>query len=67
MRTTEELCIKKLNAAIMGIKAGTIEPRDANCGFLFKNLKPLNEGMHDDLMKKYVEALAVNKDRYHSS
>jgi len=62
-KSVEEICIQKLKSGIKGIQNGTKLPKDANCGFLFKKLKPLNEGMHDDLMNDYrAVMIEYNKD-----
>lgn len=53
MKSIEELSIEKIQAGMRAIKSGSKTPAEANCGFFFKKLKPLNEGMHDDLMKEY--------------
>ena len=59
MGTTEELCISKIEGAIRGIKLGTKKPEDTNIGSLFHRLQPLNQGMYEDLLVKYM---AVKKD-----
>jgi len=58
-KTTEEICIQKIESGIRGIKNMTKTPQEANCGFFFKKLQPLNEGMYDELLVKYI---AVTKD-----
>lgn len=61
-KSTEEICIERIEAGIRGIKNGTKTPQEANCGSLFIKLKPLNEAMYDDLMGKYKVAMeAYNK------
>lgn len=59
---TEEICIKKINAGIRAIKNKTKTIQEANCGFFFNKLKPLNEGMYDELIAKYIEATNEIKD-----
>lgn len=52
-KSTEDICIQKIESGIRAIKNGTKKPSEANCGFFFTKLKPLNEGMYDDLMNDY--------------
>lgn len=51
--STEDMCIRKIEAGIRGIKNGTKSPKDAEVGKWLAKLKPLNEGMYDDLLAKY--------------
>lgn len=57
MKTIEELSIEKIKAGMRAIKSGSKTPAEANCGFFFAKLKPLNEGMHEDLMKEYKQVM----------
>lgn len=52
-KSVEEICIQKIESGIKAIKNGTKTPQEAKCGGLFAKLKPLNEGMYDDLMNNY--------------
>jgi len=52
-KSTEDLCIQKIESGIKGIKNGSKTPKEANCGFFFKKLQLLNEGMYEDLMNNY--------------
>ena len=64
-KSIEEICIQKIEAGIRAIKNGTKTPQQANCGTFFIKLKPLNEGMHDDLMNNYKVVVAqynIDKD-----
>lgn len=66
-KTTEELCIQKIESGIRSIKNKTKTPKDANCGFFFAKLKPLNEGMYDELMNDYKAVmLEHNKNKDNS-
>lgn len=56
---SEDLYIKNIENAIRSLKFTTKEPKDLNVGFNLTKLKPLNEGMHDELMTKYKTALEV--------
>ena len=57
--SSEDLYIKNIENAIRALRIGSKEPKDLNVGHNFTKLKPLNEGMHDDLMGKYKTALEV--------
>lgn len=60
--TTEDLLIKNIESAIRKIRNGTLQPSQSNIGSLFNRLKPLNPGMHDELMNSYKAVLkARNK------
>ena len=62
-KSTEELCIQKIESGIRAIKNKTKTPKEVNCSFFFTKLKPLNEGMHDDLMNNYkIVVIEFNKD-----
>lgn len=54
--STEELCIRKIESGIRGLKNGSKTPQEANCGFFLNKLQPLNEGMYQELLGKYVQA-----------
>ena len=53
----EEQLVRKLRGIISAIKLGNILPKDAGAGSLFLKLKPLNLGMHDELMGEYKKVL----------
>lgn len=55
----QEQLIKKITGGIMGIKNGTKEPKDVAPHL--NRLKEINEGMYQDYLKKYTEALASRK------
>ena len=46
--STEELCIRKIESGIRGIKNGTKTPEETRVGYFLTRLQPLNEGMHQD-------------------
>lgn len=54
--STEDICISKINGGIRGIKNGTKTPEEANVGYFLNKLQPLNEGMYQELLGKYVQA-----------
>ena len=60
---TEDICIRNIEAAIRGIKMGTKKPEDvgASVKINLERLKPLNEGMHEDLMSKYKKVVEGTK------
>lgn len=55
----EELLIKKVKGGIFGVKNGTKDP--AEIGHFLNRLKPLNEGMYDELFGEYQKALENRK------
>jgi hypothetical protein len=57
--STEELCIKRIESGIRGISNGTKRPEETKVGYFLNKLQPLNEGMYQELLKKYVD---VKKD-----
>lgn len=67
MASTEELCIKKIRSGMIGIKSDKITPKDANCGYFFKQLKPLNEGMYEDLISEYKIVMKKYNERNYGS
>lgn len=54
---SEDLYIKNIENGIRAIRLGTKEPKDVNVGINLTKLKPLNEGMHDELLKKYKNVI----------
>ena len=63
-KSVEELCIQKIESGIRAITYGTKTPQEAKCGSMFLRLKPLNEGMYDDLMIKYTKAVSQHKEKH---
>ena len=57
----EELLIKRVKGGILGIKNGTKQATEV--APLLNRLKELNEGMYDDLLKDYKNALEVRKEK----
>ena len=55
----QEVLIKKITGGIMGIKNGTKQPSDV--APLLNKLKNINEGLYEDYLKKYTQALALRK------
>lgn len=54
---SEDLYIKNIENGIRAIRMGTKEPKDVNVGYNLTKLKPLNEGMYDELLKKYKNVM----------
>lgn len=50
----EEIYIKNIQNGIRAIKLGTKTPAEANVGVNLNKLKPLNEGMYQEYLAKYV-------------
>ena len=64
-KSSEDICIQKIESGMRCIKNKTKTPKDANCGFFFAKLKPLNEGMYEELMNNYKAVMLEynnNKD-----
>jgi len=55
----EQELVKKIRGGILGIKNGTKEPKEV--GPLLNKLKPLNEGMYEELLKEYKKVLEARK------
>jgi len=55
---SEDLYIKNIKNGIRGIRLGTRTPQEANVGSQFTKLKPLNEGMYEELMGEYKKVVA---------
>jgi hypothetical protein len=53
--------IRKITGGISGIKNKTKTPAEAKLGSLFKSLKEINIGQHDELMNNYKAALETLK------
>lgn len=63
--TTEDIYIRKIEAHTRAIRMGTKKPVEVaqDIASAFARLKPLNEGMHDELMSKYKKVLEDSKNR----
>ncbi|GIV43927.1 MAG: hypothetical protein KatS3mg035_1050 [Bacteroidia bacterium] len=55
----QDQLIKKIKGGIIGIKNGTKEPKEI--APLLNRLKAVNEGMYEDLLKEYKQALENRK------
>lgn len=54
--TCEEIYVRKIESGIRLIEHGKA-PKDAQVGIWLNKLKPLNQGLYDDLLGKYKEIL----------
>lgn len=59
-KSTEELVVTKVENGIRSIKLGTKKPEDVDIYLYLEKLKNLNEGLHEELLKKYKKTLALN-------
>ncbi len=53
----EHLLIKKIEGGIRAIRFGHASGSELSIGSWLAKLKPLNEGMYDELLSKYAEAV----------
>lgn len=53
----EELYVKHIECGTRAIKLGTKEPNEANVGKYLNKLKPLNDGLYEDLMNRYKKVI----------
>lgn len=62
----EEFLIKQIENTIRGIKLGNKKPMDVTkrCNGHLERLKPLNPGMHDDLLGKFVSQCKVYNEKH---
>jgi hypothetical protein len=61
--SSEDICIRKAKAGTTAIKNGTKTPQEAEVGKFLNRLKPLNEGMYDELLTEYKAVMELyNKD-----
>jgi hypothetical protein len=51
--TSEELCVKNIEAGIRAIRLRTKSPKEAGVGFSLNRLKDLNLGLYEDYLAKY--------------
>ena len=51
--TSEELCVKNIEAGIRAIRLRTKSPKEAGVGFSLNRLKDLNLGLYEDYLVKY--------------
>jgi hypothetical protein len=51
--TSEELCVKTIEAGIRAIRLRTKSPKEAGVGFSLNRLKDLNLGLYEDYLAKY--------------
>ena len=57
----EDQLVKNIENGIRGLKLGTKKPSELNLNYQLNKLKSINEGLADDLNKKYIEAVKNSK------
>jgi len=53
----EEICIKKIENGIRGIRLKTKTPKEANVGYFLNKLLASNEGMYEHYLEKYMKVM----------
>lgn len=53
----EQLYIKRIENGLRGLRLGTKTQENCQCGKYLNKLKPLNQGMYDELLEKYQKQL----------
>jgi hypothetical protein len=53
----EQELIRKITGKTHGIRTGSLTPEDAGVGRLLNLLKPINEGMYEELLNRYRQAV----------
>lgn len=64
-KTCEEIYIGRVEGGIRSIRMGTKTPNEAQVGMWLNKLKPLNIGMHDDLLEKYKNIMKEYEKKKH--
>jgi len=59
--STEDLCIKNIEAGIRALRLRTKTPKETNVGFNLNKLKEVNIGMYEEYLAKYKVALEEYK------
>jgi hypothetical protein len=59
----EDLCIKKIEGGIRGIRLGNKNPTDVRVGLFLDKLKKLNEGMYEDYLEKYKNVMKLHEQK----
>jgi len=60
----EQIYIKNIENAIRSIKLGSKKPSEVNVSANMVRLKAVNEGMHDELMQKYKQAVTDYNNKH---
>jgi len=55
--TIEECYVKHIECGTRAIKLGAKDPSEANVGKYLNKLKPINDGLYEDLMERYKKVL----------
>ncbi len=61
-KTYEDELIKKIESGIRALRLRTKEPKDTGCAMALNKLKEINQGMYDEFLGKYKNALAEYKN-----
>ena len=61
--STEDIYIKNIENGIRSIRLGSKTPQEANVNSNLQKLKMVNEGMYDELNKKYVNVVKDYNNR----
>jgi hypothetical protein len=64
-KSCEEIYISRIEAGIRSIRMGTKTPNEAQVALWLNKLKPLNDGMHDDLLEKYKRTMKEYEKKKH--
>lgn len=59
----EELCIRKIEGGIRGIRLGTKKPIEAKVGQFLDKLKKSNEGMYEEYLEKYMNVMKLHEQK----
>lgn len=66
--SAEEMYVKNIESGIRAIRMGVKAPKDTLAPVSLNKLKGLNEGLYDDLIKKYKTAVEeYNKTKTNDS
>jgi hypothetical protein len=60
----EDLYIKKIEGGIRSVTNGSKTPKDSEVAVYLNKLKPINEGMYEDLLGKYKTAVEKYKKTF---
>ena len=59
----EELSIRKIEGGIRGIRMGTKTPETARVGYFLSKLEPLNIGLYEDYLERYVKVMKLYEQK----
>ena len=64
-KACEEIYIQKVESGIRSIRMGTKTPNETQIGLWLNKLKPLNDGMYNDLLEKYKNIMKDYEKKKH--